>query len=70
MSNRRRPRQPRLSELYLVPDLADVLADPSRFACPDCNSDFGAVTHDTTQVVTMQVRHDDTCPWFRKAARR
>lgn len=66
MSNRRKPGNPALSihDLHLVSDVDEVLANLDPYRCPDCNSTFGPITRHAEQVVSVQVNHSDTCPWW------
>jgi hypothetical protein len=70
MSNRRRARRRDLmiSDLYLVDDVRTVLDNLEPYRCPDCDSTFGQITHHAEQVVSVQVMHDDTCPWWNARA--
>lgn len=52
MNRHRRRRLPK--------DVREV-ADNAR--CPDCDSE-AEVTEPVTGFYYLQIRHDDTCPWF------
>jgi hypothetical protein len=64
MSNRRRPRT--VHELRFVESVDAVLANPASLRCPDCDSTLGQPVRYSDQVVRLEVRHDETCPWFRR----
>lgn len=54
---------PRLS----VPPL-DVLAFAARYACPDCDAST-SLTRGALGVWSLDVRHDGTCPAYRRMSR-
>jgi hypothetical protein len=37
--------------------------------CPDCNADTELIEHETN-VFTLKIKHDNTCPWLAQNVRR
>lgn len=58
-----------LHSYYVVQDVSDVLGDLDAWRCPDCNSEIGPVTLHSDQLISAEVRHDLTCPWYQEAMR-
>jgi hypothetical protein len=54
---------------YAVNDVADVIENLDAWRCPDCDCEFGPVRHHGEQMISVEVKHDLTCPWFQKARR-
>jgi len=59
MSNRRRPRD-RAFRQFVIGARADAYA--ASWRCPDCASETTVTS--TDGLPTVEVRHDDTCPWL------